>query len=91
LNYVIKNFTYLPYTILLNPPLELIKSRLAKRRGAETRTNRDKIFDREDSDMFLINLRNYFENFKTESNILYIEDNGKEEIKKIISWVENIK
>lgn len=91
LNYVIKNFTYHPYTIILNPSLEIIKGRLAKRRDAATRTNRDKIFEREDSDMFLENLRNYFEKFKTESNILYIEDNGEEEIKKIISWAESIK
>lgn len=91
LNFVIKNFTYRPYAIILNPPLKIIKNRLDKRRNEATRTNRDKIFKNEDSDIFLNNLHNYFKIFKEEGNIVYVEDNNEIAIQKIISWVKNIK
>ncbi len=51
LNFVVKNFTFRPYAIILNPPLEIIKNRLDKRRNEATRINRDKIFKDEDSDI----------------------------------------
>lgn len=91
LNFVVKNFTYRPYAIILNPPLEVIKNRLVKRRDEATRTNRDKIFKNEDSDIFLENLHNYFEGFKGKDNIVYIEDNDENAIQEVIAWVKNIK
>ena len=91
LNFVIKNFTYRPNAIILNPPLKVIKDRLSKRRGAATRTNRDKIFKNEDSDLFLENLHDYFESFKGKGDVVYIEDNDEAAIQKIIAWVKNIK
>lgn len=91
LNFVIKNFTFRPYAIILNPTLEVIKNRLDKRRDEATRINRDRIFKDEDSDIFLENLYNYFKGFKEKDNIIYIEDNDEITIQKIIVWVKNIK
>lgn len=91
LHFVINNFSYHPHTIILNPPLEIIEKRLDKRREGATRENRDKIFEGEDSVIFLENLHDYFKGFRDRNNILYIEDNNEAEIKKIIDWVKNIK
>lgn len=88
LDFIIKNFSMRPSAILLNPPLSIIKERLEKRRVEATRTNRDTIFESEDSDVFLENLHDYFEKFKSDKNILYIEDNGEAEIKKIVNWAK---
>lgn len=91
LNFVINNFTYRPHAIILNPPLEVIKNRLSKRRDEAIRVNRDKIFKNEDSDIFLENLHNYFETFKGKDNIVYVKDNDAAAIKEIIAWVKTIK
>ncbi len=91
LNFVINNFTFRPNAIILNPPLEIIKSRLRKRRGEATRTNRDKIFKNEDSDEFLNKLHHYFTQFKGRNEFVYVEDNDEEAIQKIIDWVKTIK
>lgn len=91
LNLVVKNFTYHPYAIILNPPLEVIKNRLGKRRDEATRTNRDKIFKKEDSDEFLENLSNHFAKFKNGTHVVYVEDNDEVAIQKIIAWIKNIK
>lgn len=90
LDFVIKNFTHRPCAIILNPSIEVIKNRLAKRRGEATRTKRDKIFEAEDSDLFLESLYGYFEKLKGKGNILYIEDNGEAEIEKIIAWTKDV-
>jgi len=91
LNFVISNFTFRPHAIILNPPLEVIKNRLEKRRGEATRINRDKIFKDEDSDEFLSKLHHYFAQFKGGDKFLYVEDNDEEAIQKIINWVRTIK
>lgn len=91
LDFVIKNFSLCPYAIILNPPLEVIKNRLGKRRDEATRTNRDKIFKNEDSDEFLESLRNYFESFRGKEKTLYIEDNDEVAIQKIITWIKALK
>ena len=88
---MLKNFTYRPYAIILNPPLEVIKNRLDKRRDNATRKNRDEIFKNEDSGIFLENLHSYFEGFKGKDNIIYIEDNDEAAIQEIIMWVKTIK
>lgn len=90
LDFLLKNFTYHPYAVVLNPPLDVIKSRLNKRKGEATRTMRDKIFVKEDSDAFLKLLRNYFERFRGDNKILYIEADGEIEVKKIISWAKSL-
>lgn len=92
LSFVINNFTFRPHAIILNPSIEVIKNRLSKRRDEATRTNRDKIFKKEDSDEFLGNLYNYFTQFKDKKDeIIYIEDNDESAIQKIINWVKTIK
>lgn len=85
---IIKNLTYRPRTIVLNPPVEVIIGRLEKRRVSATRTNRDRIFKNEDSDIFVGRLHSYFEDLRDQQNILYIEDNGDEEVDKIMSWLD---
>lgn len=90
LDFLIKNFTERPHAIVLNPPLAVVKSRLDKRKNEATRTARDAIFVKEDTDAFLEPLHKYFERFKNDPNILYLEADGEEEIKKIILWVESI-
>lgn len=74
-------------TVILNPPAETIKNRLQKRAREATRINRDRIFEREDTNIFIECIRAYFEKFQNEQNVLYIEDNGEKEIQKIIEWV----
>mgnify|MGYP001584453722 CR=1 FL=1 len=63
-------------------------ARLQARKNASTRTERDKIFEKEDSKEFVGILHRYFKTLKGRPNILYIEDNTDAEIKKIISWAE---
>lgn len=87
LNFVIGNFTFRPYAIVLNPQLEIIKDRLRKRRDEATRTNRDKIFKNEDSDEFLERLYNYFTKFENKNGLVYITDNDEVAIQKIITFV----
>lgn len=91
LNFVISNFTFRPHAIILNPPLEVIKNRLDKRRDEATRTNRDKIFKNEDSDEFLENLYNYFTKFENKNKFVCIKDNDEAAIQKIVAWVKAIK
>jgi len=90
LNFVINNFTVRPHAIILNPPFELIKNRLGKRRGEATRTNRDRIFKNEDSDEFLNKLHHYFTQFKDKEKFVYIEDNDEVAVQKIIDWAKTI-
>ncbi len=91
LNHVLQNFVPAPYAIILNPPFQTILDRLQIRRDQATRTNRDKVFENEDSDSFLKHLRDYFEGFKNNNKILYIEDNSDKEIAQIIDWVKSLR
>lgn len=91
LDFIINNLRFKPYTIVLNPPFEVVKERLMKRREIGVRKERDEIFKSEDSDLFLKEICNYFETLKHEQHVLYIEDNGEKEIKKIMSWIEMLK
>ncbi len=91
LDFILNNFTSRPYAIILNPPVDVIKNRLRKRREAATRTMRDKIFLREDSDEFIELLWKQFRKFKEYPKVLYIEDNGNKQIQKIVSWAKNLK
>ena len=87
LQFVMGNFAPAPRAIVLNPSVEVIKARLSKRRDAATRSNRDKIFQNEDSDIFIEHLRDYFTKFQGRENVLYLENNEAGDIKKIIEWV----
>lgn len=78
-------------TIVLNPPIETIKDRLQKRALEATRTNRDRIFKKEDTDIFIEHIHAYFEKFRNEQNVLYIKNNGEKEIQRIIEWVHQRK
>ncbi len=89
LNFIINYSGYLPYTIILNPPFETIKSRLNKRRAIGSRRLRDEVFNHEDSDEFIISMCNSFASLADLNNVLYLEDNGEKEIEMILKWVKN--
>jgi predicted ATPase len=87
LNFIIKNFEYKPYVVVLNPPVSEIVKRLNIRESMRTRPNRDKIFKLEDSVECIENLHTYFSKMKGMSNVLYLEDNEELEVEKFEKWV----
>lgn len=86
LDLVLKNFQPRPATVVLNPPVEVIKQRLQGRRSAATRVNRDTIFANEDSDEFIERLHGYFASYKNQENILYLENNSQMEQNLLLEW-----
>lgn len=90
LDFILNNRILQPYTIILNPPFEVIKERLTNRINQHTRALRDDLFKREDTDEFLKVMNVYFEGYKGKENVLYIEDNSDAEIEKIMVWIESI-
>ena len=51
LDFIIRNFNDQPCTIVLNPPVSVLKSRLIQRRNKATRINRDKIFEKKNTEL----------------------------------------
>ncbi|MFC6232547.1 deoxynucleoside kinase [Paenibacillus allorhizosphaerae] len=90
LDFILRNNTYTPYTIVLNPPVEVIMQRLEKRIETGVRGTRDKVFKIEDTYEFVKSLHNQFMLFKNRKNILYIEDNTEKEVEAILHWIEEI-
>ncbi len=90
LTLVLQNFNPRPATVILNPPVEIIKQRLHGRRSAATRVNRDTIFANEDSDEFIERLQAYFATYKNEENVLYLENNDQNEQVQVSRWVNNL-
>ena len=79
-----------PNVIILNPPCEVIKSRLNQRKIKGKRGMRDAMFKHEDTDLFIHLLHNAFKRFKHKPDIIYIEDNSDEEIGKILSQIKSV-
>lgn len=79
-----------PYTIILNPDVDVIMYRLEKRRKAKQRPDRDGIFAMEDTREFLIKMTEIFDQFKNDKKVLYLTDNEEKDIERILSWVNEI-
>ena len=90
MNFILGHSEPVPYTIILNPPADVVKSRLEKRHALGSRKLRDKIFSYEDTVEFVESMSLSFAAFKGHKNVLYIEDNGDEEINAIVEWVKNL-
>ena len=90
MNFIIGHSGSAPYTIILNPPSKVVKSRLDKRHALGSRKLRDKIFSYEDTDEFVESMSRSFAAYKGHRNVLYIEDNGDEEINAIVEWVKSL-
>ena len=91
LEFVLNNFRYKPYTIILNPPFEVVKQRLENRRKQGVRILRDELFSHEDTDDFLKSICMHFEQFKNTERVLYLENNEEDDIKKIFDWLDGLK
>ena len=76
-----------PYTVILNPPIDIIMQRLKKRSDMHERDDRKQVFSNEDSLEFVTALHNSFEKMKNYDNVLYIENNEMKDISRIIGWV----
>lgn len=74
-------------TIILNPDIEVIMSRLEKRRDEGSRIERNVLCAREDTYTYVKLVHDKFEEYRDNPNILYITDNGEAEKKKILEWV----
>lgn len=90
LDFIIDNLGPMPYTIVLNPPSEVVTERLAGRRTKGTRKTRDEIFQSEDSIEFVESICGYFYSLKDKEHILYLEDNTDQDIEKILNWIQKI-
>ena len=90
LMHMIKSLDYKPHTIVLNPEKRVIKERLYERIKERSRSTRDQVFGREDTDDFIFIIHRTFSDLQDTENILYIEDNGEDEILSIISWLNRI-
>lgn len=86
LSVVLENIHNRPYAVVLNPPLDVLIRQLEKRRVAATRATRDEVFASEDAEEFLVPLRKYFETFKNNDRILYLEDDGDASFERVMSW-----
>jgi len=89
MNFIIEHSGHTPFTIILNPPFEVIKARLDKRRAMGSRKTRDEVFSYEDTDEFIKSMCASFAAFKDLKNVLYIEDNGDKEIKAVLDWIKH--
>ncbi len=86
LDLVLRNVNVRPYAVVLNPPVTVILQHLEKRRTQGTRSVRDAVFAKEDSESFLTLLHTYFEKFKNDDHVLYLEDDGEASLQRIIRW-----
>lgn len=90
LKFVLRNAVQAPFTIVLNPPVDVIMQRLEKRILSGTRGERDKAFKKQDTPAFIADLHKNFELFRNRENVLYIEDNNDDEINQILKWIPTI-
>ncbi|MFD1956887.1 AAA family ATPase [Paenibacillus thailandensis] len=72
LNFIVNNSGFNPYTIVLNPPPEVVTERLEGRRSQGTRKERDEVFISEDSKEFVESICEYFRSLKNNDNVLYL-------------------
>ena len=87
LDLVLRNVQMRPYAVVLNPPVAVILQHLGKRRTQGTRSVRDAVFVKEDSESFVTLLHAYFERFKTDDHVLYLEDDSDVSLQRIIRWI----
>lgn len=76
-----------PYTVILNPPIDIIMQHLKKRNDMHERDDRKQVFGNEDSVEFVTMLYSSFRKMRDLDNVLYIENNEMKDIDKIINWV----
>lgn len=76
-----------PRTIILNPDVDIVLSRLERRRQMGIRKERDLLCAREDTYTYVNCVHNALEQLQNNGNILYIKDNSDREIEKIIKWL----
>ncbi|MFI1360273.1 hypothetical protein ACH4TV_42825 [Streptomyces sp. NPDC020898] len=74
-------------TVLLNPPLEVVRERLGGRRKAKVRAQRDAVFSFEDTDDFLVALWEAFEDMSSREDVLLLRDNEAEDIARVRQWL----
>lgn len=86
LDFVLQHSGVRPCAVVLDPPIDVLVRHLAKRKTEGTRSTRDEVFASEDSESFLVPLRKYFERFKTDDRILYLEDDSDASLQRIIRW-----
>ena len=74
-----------PYTVVLNPNPEEIVRRLEIRRATGTRKKRDQMCAREDNVDYVGKMNDEFIKIYSNKNVININNNGDEDIKKAIS------
>jgi hypothetical protein len=74
-------------TVLLNPPLEVVRRRLSGRREAKVRAERDALFSFEDTDEFLVALWEAFEDMTSREDVLLLRDNEAADIARAAAWI----
>lgn len=80
-----------PYTIVLNPQVDIINDRLKKRKLEGTRPERESLCAREDTLDYITKLHSEFEKYRSYKNTFYITNNGLEEERAVIQWINSIK
>lgn len=76
-----------PLTIILNPPVDIILERLTERRKKGTRKERDIMCAREDTYEYVKLVHDELEKYKDNADVLYILDNDKDNIEKVLEWI----
>lgn len=79
-----------PYTIILNPPVDVIMDRLHKRKLEGTRPEREILCAREDTQEYVERIHNEFEKFKNEKNVLYLTDNDLTAEALVTEWLKSL-
>lgn len=86
---VIEDAGLLPNVVIVNPPLDILQGRLARRRADKSRENRDRLFAKEDTEAFLVALIAAYESMRQLPNVLYLADNSPYEQKLVLEWVQS--
>lgn len=81
------NYSDVPNTVILNPSVEVIMTRLKKRRDNKERPEREQIFKSEDEIEFVSLLHDNFKKYKDDKTVLYLENNEWEDRIKIKKWI----
>jgi len=87
LDFVLGNLGYRPYTIVVNPPVDVVWERLSRRRAAGVRKARDAAFKSEDTIAFLAIMSAHYKSMNNRPHVLYLEDNSDTDIEHIMVWL----
>ncbi len=77
-----------PDALILNPDPQEILHRLNNRIQTGNRRDRDRIFQSEDTELFINYLHEGFSQYQGRKYVLYLEDNGKSEINIFLEWIK---